>query len=124
VRIGRVELLLQALAQALGALPVLKAADEQRVAPFDRRLGHAGAHAVVASLEHGRHRGAHGVGREPRGGRPDHALVEVDHLEGATADVEEPADLLEDLFERVPEPDRGLHDRDPIRRATLASGPC
>ena len=60
-------------AQRGRALPLLEAAEEQRLAALDRRLGDAGALAVVRALEHGRHRLARLVAGEPGRGRADQA---------------------------------------------------
>ena len=110
----------QSRAQRSGALPVLHVGDEDRLAALDGGLRHAAASGVVGALEHRLHRGAQ-LGRlEPRRRGEDVPALEVDRLKGAAVDVEQHADLREDLLERVAQP---ASRRTPRARCPVRSGP-
>ncbi len=117
----RVEVLAQARAQRLAARPVRDVAEQQRAPALDRRLGHAAAVGVVGPVEHRLQRRADRGRLEPGGRGADVAALPVDDLKRAAVDVEEHADLHEDLLERAAQPGLGARRMlDPRLRPGLA----
>ena len=119
VRERLVEVVRQPLAQALGAGPVGDARDQHGGAGLDRRLGDAAALGVVGTGEQRVERARGVLAREPGGGGADRGAILVDGHEGHAGDVEQRADLCDQLLERVMEPTLCDGPLGHPRRATL-----
>ena len=101
---GRLNRALQAVAQPGRGGPLADARDQHRGAGLDRRLGDTPALRVVGPVEQRGERARGVVAGEPRGGGPDLGAVLVDGHERHAGDVQQHADLRDQLLERVVEP--------------------